>query len=74
MDNWIPGIGGIKATQLIKSTRSTLHIPVILFSANNNIERIAKDAGAEYYLKKPFDIHTLNKMVEEALNAAAVEK
>src|SRR6187402_2893095 len=58
MDNWIPGIGGIKATQLIKATPQTLHIPVIIFSANNNIENIAREAKAEYYLKKPFDINS----------------
>lgn len=67
MDNWIPGIGGIKATQLIKSHPDTGLIPVIFFSANNNIEGLAKEAHADYYLKKPFDIHELASIVENAV-------
>ncbi len=68
MDNWIPGLGGVEATQLIKNTNDTKHIPVILFSANNNIEMIAKEAHADYYLKKPFDIATLNMLIGKAVN------
>ncbi|KHJ36520.1 CAI-1 autoinducer sensor kinase/phosphatase CqsS [Pedobacter glucosidilyticus] len=33
MDNWIPDIGGIKATQLLKQHPDFKHIPVIYFSA-----------------------------------------
>jgi two-component system cell cycle response regulator DivK len=68
MDIWIPGIGGEEAIQLIKDNPSTKHIPVILFSANNNIEIIAKEANADYYLKKPFDIATLNNIISKALS------
>jgi two-component system cell cycle response regulator DivK len=66
MDNWIPGIGGVTATQLIKNDQRTQAIPVIFFSANNNIEGLAKEARADYYLKKPFDITELAAMVENA--------
>ena len=67
MDNWIPGIGGVKATQLIKGHPDTGTIPVIFFSANNNIEDLAKEAQADYYLKKPFDITELSSIVANAL-------
>ena len=67
MDVWIPGIGGVEAVQLLKSTSETNHIPVILFSANNNIELIAKEAKADYFLKKPFDIASLNTIISKAL-------
>lgn len=66
MDNWIPGIGGVTATQLIKNDQRTQDIPVIFFSANNNIEGLVKEAKADYYLKKPFDISELAIMVENA--------
>jgi CheY-like chemotaxis protein len=29
MDNWIPKIGGVEATKLLKSTEEFKHIPVI---------------------------------------------
>ena len=70
MDIWIPGIGGVEATQLIKNNSKTNHIPVILFSANNNIETIAKEAHADYFLKKPFDIAALNSIISKAIRHA----
>ncbi|MEX6690521.1 response regulator [Danxiaibacter flavus] len=76
MDNWIPDIGGIKATQLIKADKETKHIPVIFFSANNNIENLAREATADHFLQKPFDISTLHEMVSNALqeSTALVEQ
>ncbi len=71
MDIWIPGVGGEEAIQLIKNDPETQHIPVILFSANNNIAMIAKGANADHYLKKPFDIATLNNVITKALSQKA---
>jgi CheY-like chemotaxis protein len=67
MDIWIPGLGGVEAIQLIKRAPGINQVPIILFSANNNIENIAKEAGADYFLKKPFDIITLSNTVSQAL-------
>ena len=67
MDNWIPDIGGVKATRLVKDSVSFRHIPVIFFSANNNVNELAIEAGADYFLQKPFDISELESIV---LNAA----
>lgn len=66
MDNWIPDIGGIKATRLIKDAGQFQHIPVIFFSANNDVNEMAADAGAEYSLQKPFDISDLESIVIKA--------
>ena len=67
MDNWIPEMGGIKATHLIKSTEETSHIPVIFFSANNNVAQLAREAGADYALQKPFNIVELEQVVHNAI-------
>ena len=74
MDNWIPDIGGIRATQLIKSTPETKHIPVIFFTANNNVENLSQEAGADYYLQKPFDISHLENVVRKALKDGSFVK
>lgn len=66
MDNWIPDIGGVKATQLLKSDPQYARIPVIFFSANNNVGELAAEAGADYSLQKPFDITDLENMVSKA--------
>lgn len=63
MDIWIPHIGGEKATKLIKKNKATRDIPVILFSANSEIEEISKRANANGFLKKPFEIDRLVSMV-----------
>ena len=64
MDIWIPAIGGEKATKLIKENKATQDIPVILFSANSEIEEIYKRVNANGFLKKPFEIGALLKIVE----------
>ncbi|MGE6218195.1 response regulator [Nubsella zeaxanthinifaciens] len=65
MDNWLPDVGGIAATQELKKHPVYQSIPVVYFSANNDIKALAQAAGAESYLPKPFDIDELeNKVIE----------
>ena len=68
MDNWIPGPGGIEATRLLKLARDTQDIPVIFFSANSNVTQLARDARADYFLQKPFDITELEGIVQMAID------
>ncbi len=63
MDNWIPDSGGIIATQAIKQNQRLKHIPVIYFSANNDIKTLAHQAGADSFLAKPFDLEELENIV-----------
>jgi len=67
MDNWLPDIGGVKAVQLIKGTPAFKHIPVIFFSANSHVEELAKEAGADFMLKKPFDLSELQQVIGTAI-------
>lgn len=63
MDNWIPDTGGVIATQSIKKEPDLKNIPVIYFSANNDIQSLAKQAGADTYLEKPFDLNELEAVI-----------
>ena len=67
MDNWIPGPGGIEATRLLKLDPDTQDIPVIFFSANSNVTQLAREAQADYFLQKPFDITELEAIVQMAI-------
>jgi two-component system cell cycle response regulator DivK len=45
------------------------NIPIILFSANNDVEKIAREVKADGFLKKPFDINKMTAVIEEHLSS-----
>ncbi len=63
VDLMIPEIGGKKMIRNLKENKETVGIPALVFSANAEIESIAKSIGADGYLKKPFDIDKLEKTI-----------
>ncbi|WP_353145520.1 response regulator [Chryseobacterium sp.] len=65
MDNWIPKIGGVEATRLLKNSEEFKHIPVIYVTANNDIVALASEARADDYVSKPFNLDDLEEMVEK---------
>ena len=67
MDLWIPEIGGENAINLVKKNEDTRHIPVILFSANAQIEEICERTEANGFLKKPFEIIDLVAIVKNTM-------
>jgi CheY-like chemotaxis protein len=67
MDNWIPDVGGINATQTLKKDETLKQIPVVYFSANSDIQLLAGHAGAESYLAKPFDLEDLERVINSVL-------
>lgn len=67
MDNKIPDYGGVIATQLIKQQPELRHIPVIFLTANSEIETIAKLAGADGWLAKPFGLDSFYDVINKLL-------
>ncbi len=67
MDNWIPDAGGVQATRLIKKDPAWQTVPVIFFSANDRVQDLAAEAGAEFFLQKPFEIDELENVVSKAI-------
>ena len=67
MDNWLPDVGGIDATRELKADDRLKSIPVIYFTANNDVKSLAEQAGADGYLSKPFDIQELEDIIEKHL-------
>lgn len=68
MDNWIPDIGGVASIKLIKKEPGIAHTPVILFTANKDIEKLVEQAGADGFIEKPFDIATLEREVMKKIS------
>lgn len=65
LDIWLGGNDGGKIAKNIKSKKATKHIPIVMISANNETEKITKDAGADGFLLKPFNIDDLLNIVNK---------
>lgn len=63
LDIWLAGENGAILAKKLKAKPSTKSMPIIMVSANNNVEKMAKEAGADDFIAKPFDIDYLEKMV-----------
>ncbi len=71
MDINIPGIDGMEATALIKSSPHLAHIPIIALTANAMVgdrERILA-AGCDEYLQKPINNATLVETVRRFIGS-----
>lgn len=62
MDISMPDINGVDATKMLYENESTSHIPVILMSANPEIEKFATQLN-KLYIKKPFEIDKLQAIL-----------
>lgn len=67
MDLWIPEIGGEKAIDIVKKNPETQHIPMIIFSANAEIETICKKVNANGFIEKPFDISNFKETIQQKM-------
>lgn len=65
LDIWIGGKDGGEIAKKLKGDEETRNLPVIIISANNDTEKIAKRAGADDFLQKPFDVEDLLKIVKK---------
>src|ERR1700761_4573966 len=56
MDHRMPHRDGIQATHLLKGSESTKGIPIIYFTGLEKGEQLARTAGADDFLAKPFTV------------------
>jgi CheY-like chemotaxis protein len=64
MDNEMPGLNGLLATQYLKADSRFAHIPVISCSANSEGKALAEEAHADLFLPKPFTINGLENAIK----------
>jgi two-component system cell cycle response regulator DivK len=69
MDNKIPPNGGIPASRMIRESADHSKLPIVFFSANQDVARLAAEAGADTYIEKPFDLENLIRVLEKASDA-----
>lgn len=67
LDHRMNGISGPAAIKALRSNPAFAHISVIYFSAEQNIITLAREAGADDHLKKPFTIQRLIDVTTRSL-------
>lgn len=71
MDNKIPPTGGVMASKAIRASPDHAGMPIVFFSADQDVARLAAEAGADHYIEKPFDLDALVAILEKAIAGAA---
>ena len=67
MDMLLSGGDGREICKSLKGNPEFSHIPVFMISAHPNARRECLQAGADFYLSKPFDMHEFFHTIEKAL-------
>jgi CheY-like chemotaxis protein len=67
LDLLLSGIDGREIVTYLKMQKNTRHIPVIMFSAHPNAQEMAKHAGADDFVAKPFEIDILLNTIAQHL-------
>jgi two-component system response regulator (stage 0 sporulation protein F) len=62
LDIRMPGLDGPGFVQELHKHR--IQVPIILMSANSNLAAQAKTLGIRHYLSKPFDIETVETLID----------
>jgi CheY-like chemotaxis protein len=70
VDNHLPDLSGTEFVRLVRSDPRTLSLPLVLFtgSSSPDVEREARNAGADDFLAKPVEPVLLEERVLALLN------
>lgn len=72
IDLWMPVLSGDQVVKKLKADPGTRNLPVVIISASTDGRSIARDAGADSYIAKPFDIDQLVNTVSEVLQRESI--
>ncbi|MEX0648058.1 MAG: response regulator [Balneolaceae bacterium] len=68
LDVMLSGADGRDLVRKFKKTDETRDIPILMISAFHDIEKSVKEAGADDFLVKPFDLDELQQKLERHLD------
>lgn len=67
LDKQLSGVDGLDVCRFLKSQEQTKNIPVLMLSASMSIRQLAKNAGANDALEKPFKIKALREIASRLM-------
>jgi two-component system response regulator MprA len=70
LDVMMPGLSGIEVCRRIRSTADLADLPVLVLTADASNRALARDAGADGFLAKPFSLDGLRAEVEALLRVS----
>ena len=68
LDLWMPNASGDVIAKHIKENPKIAHIPVILFSAAKDINRVSEAGAVDGFISKPFDIEELEMIAKKYID------
>lgn len=73
LDLGLPGVGELSVLKSLRDRQETIDTPVIISTASitEDIERKVRDAGADDFIRKPYDIEKLLYKIRALLPAAS---
>ena len=71
LDVQMPRMNGLAALNRLKAGIDTRNIPVVMLSASLSEQTAALDAGARFYLRKPYRAQTLLAAIDAAVASGA---
>ncbi len=77
LDVMMPGLDGYKVCRMLKYDSEYRDIPIVMLTARASSQdrEIGKEAGADMYMTKPFDIEEVLDLIEKLLeNGDDMEK
>ena len=69
----MPEMDGVEATKRLRRARETKDIPVVVMSACINGRQAALDAGARFFIAKPYHWDMLFEMLHAAIDESLME-
>jgi CheY-like chemotaxis protein len=64
MDYLMPGLNGDQVVQQIRNAMQAKAPPVVLVTGLSNARELAAKAGADAYLRKPFDVDAFVRLID----------
>jgi DNA-binding response OmpR family regulator len=68
LDVSLGGADGREICRRLKSQEDTQHIPVILFSANIEMEKSLENCNAQAFISKPYDLNYFLQTIKSNIN------
>ena len=74
LDHRMPAMTGLQVLSRLSEDYHAKNIPVIMISAESDLEDVARCLGVQCFLSKPLDVDVLLKTVEQTLAGARLEQ